>query len=566
MIRVTSEQIKKMKAKFAIVTLTGLLACGMALAQNTPATETAEPTPTPTATETASAGTPTAVEATPVAAPEVAAAPVAAPEPAPAPAPVPPAPEPAPAPAPSAPEASAAIPLIQFQDVPLTTAIENLARQANINYILDPKVSFGQPDEQGKVRPQPNISIRWENLTAEQALTALLNNYSLQLVEDPKTKIARVTIKDPAAPDPLITQIIQLKFASPSNMLNSVQTVLTDKRSRVIADVRTSQLVVSATEKELLAVDALVARLDTITKQVLIEAKLIETSKNPRTVKGINWKGTLEGQNISYGNNSQFQPVTSGESEYAPLATRWPKMIMSPSAGAFFPPTAFLNADGVNVVLSFLNEDKDAQILSTPRAVTLDNEEANLSVTRAYPIFKNTAGTQGSPGGSEVTYTNLGTILQVTPRISADDFINLKVVPTVSSIGGKASSIVAGTVSQADIYDIRTIQTEVMIPSGNTLVLGGLVSDESANGGTKVPLLGDIPGLGRLFRSSDKTQLKKNLIIFVTPTIVRDSDYQPTVSTFLSSKPTELEDDNFSSPWNSARPKDWSKKSTPTDN
>lgn len=563
MIRVTSEQIKKMKAKFAIATLTGLLAGGLALAQNTPATETA--TAPTISTETAATETAPAIEAAPVAAPQIAAVPVAAPEPAPAAAPAP-EPAPAPAPAPAAPEASAVIPLIQFQDVPLTTAIENLARQANINYILDPKVSFGQPDEQGKVRPQPSISIRWENLSAEQALTALLNNYSLQLVEDPKTRIARVTIKDPAAPDPLVTQIIQLKFASPSNMLSSVQTVLTDKRSRVIADVRTSQLVVSATEKELLAVDSLVERLDTITKQVLIEAKLIETSKNPRTVKGINWKGTLEGQNISYGNNSQFAPVTSGESEYAPLATRWPKMVMSPSAGAFFPPTAFLNADGVNVVLSFLNEDKDAQILSTPRAVTLDNEEANLSVTRAYPIFKNTAGTQGSPGGSEVTYTNLGTILQVTPRISANDFINLKVVPTVSSIGGKASSIVAGTVSQADIYDIRTIQTEVMIPSGNTLVLGGLVSDESANGGTKVPLLGDIPGVGRLFRSSDKTQLKKNLIIFVTPTIVKDSDYQPTVSTFLSSKPSELEDDNFSSPWNSARPKDWSKKSTPTDN
>jgi type II secretory pathway component GspD/PulD (secretin) len=76
-----------------------------------------------------------------------------------------------------------------------------------------------------------------------------------------------------------------------------------------------------------------------------------------------------------------------------------------------------------------------------------------------------------------------------------------------------------------------------------------------------VPLLGDIPGLGRLFRHSDKTELKKNLMIFVTPTIVKDSDYQPTVSTFLSSKPEELPDQNFSSPWNNATPKDWSKKS-----
>src|SRR5262249_48113665 len=103
------------------------------------------------------------------------------------------------------------IPLIQFQDVQLTTAIENLARQAKLNYILDPKLGYGQLDERGQPKPQPNISIRWENITAEQALLALLGTYGLQLVEDPKTKIARVTIKDPAAPDPLVTQVVQLK-------------------------------------------------------------------------------------------------------------------------------------------------------------------------------------------------------------------------------------------------------------------------------------------------------------------------------------------------------------------
>src|SRR6185503_6396029 len=109
------------------------------------------------------------------------------------------------------------IPLIVMDDVPLTDAIKNLARQAGLNYMLDPKISFGQPGPDGRIVAQPSVSIRWENITAEQALNALLNNYSLQLVEDPKTKIARVTIKDPAAPDPLVTRIIQLAYASPTN-------------------------------------------------------------------------------------------------------------------------------------------------------------------------------------------------------------------------------------------------------------------------------------------------------------------------------------------------------------
>jgi type II secretory pathway component GspD/PulD (secretin) len=478
------------------------------------------------------------------------------------------------------------IPLIQFQDVPITTAIENLARQAAINYILDPNVGYGQPDEKGVVRVQPNISIRWENLTAEQALNALLNNYGLQLVEDPKTKIARVTKKDPAAPDPLVTKIVQLKFASPSNILTSVQSVLTDKRSKVVADLRTSQLVVSATEKEQDSVDALVERLDTQTKQVLIEAKLLETSKNPHSIKGIDWSGTLDAQKFTFGNGittgntkttlpgtpstttttlpggrTISSTATPGMSQQTVLDTALGGGGLSASTlNGLNPSTAFLNADGVSAVLSFINKDSDAQVLSEPRAVTLDNQEAVLSVTRAFPIFKNTAGTQGSPGGSEVTYTNLGTILYVTPRISANDFINLKVRPEVSSvIQNGVRKIVAGVVNEADIYDIRTIRTEVMIPSGNTLVLGGLVSDDRSKGYTKVPLLGDIPLLGLAFRHEDKQQLKKNLMIFITPTVVQDSDFQPTQTQFLRSKP-EMPIDEKLTAWDSAKPHDWSQQ------
>ena len=87
-----------------------------------------------------------------------------------------------------------------MDDVPLTDAIKNLARQASLNYLLDPRVTFGQAGPDGKPLPQPSVSIRWENITSEQALLAVLNNYGLQLVDDPKTKISRVTIRDPRLP------------------------------------------------------------------------------------------------------------------------------------------------------------------------------------------------------------------------------------------------------------------------------------------------------------------------------------------------------------------------------
>lgn len=457
-----------------------------------------------------------------------------------------------------APDPSTVIPLIVMDDVPLTDAIKNLARQAGLNYMLDPRVSFGQVGPDGKVVPQPNVSIRWENVTAQQALMALLGNYNLQMVDDPKSQISRVTVKDPQAPDPLVTKIIQLKYANPSNIVSAVQTTLTDKRSKVVADVRTSQLVVLATEKELAELDPMIEKLDTKTKQVLIEAKLLETSMSPSTKKGVDWSGTLEAQRFSWGNNRQFG-VVPDESERAPLATDWPKMIMDMTGGGMGTHTAFLNADGVSAVLSFLNKYAEAKVISTPRTVTLDNEPARIEVTRASPIINITPGTVQVSGGSQITYTNLGVLLNVTPRISANDYVNLKVVPEVSRVFDTVTrqvSVGTGTGTyEADRYDIRRMETRVLIPSGNTLVLGGLVQDDIRKGSTKVPLLGDIPFMGGLFRADSKSRQKSNLIVFITPTIVTDDDYQPTTSDYLKT-PVPLSDDVEGdwSAWDSGKP------------
>jgi type II secretory pathway component GspD/PulD (secretin) len=473
----------------------------------------------------------------------------------------------------NAPAAAPAVLPIQFQDVPITTAIENLARLADINYLLDPKIGYGQPDQNGQIKPEPTISVRWENVSARQALLAVLDNYNLELVEDAKTKIARISIKNPNAPPPLVTRVIQLKYSSVSNMEISVESALTDKRSRVVPDTRTSQLVVVATESEQDAVDTLVEQLDKPTRQVLIETRLMEVSSSPTTTKGIDWSGTLSAQHVSFGNNSSFiNPIPSGSTSVSPIGgpintngfglfsgiLQNPGILVNTAKG-FDPSTAFLNADGLSAVLSFLNSDSDAQTIATPRVVTLDNETAHIEVTRAVPIFATTAGTQGSPGGSQVTYTNLGTILDVTPRISANDYIWLTVQPEVSSVFDTVTKIVAGVENQADEYDVRKVTTQVLIPNANTLVMGGFIKDNTKNIYTKVPVLGDIPVLGYAFRSENKGLDKDNLLIFLTPTIVKDTDYQPTSSQFLQSSPLAPKPPmNPISMWNSAKPRDWS--------
>lgn len=490
-----------------------------------------------------------------------------------------------------APAVAATIPLIEFQDVPLTVAIENLARQAGINYLLDPKIGFGQPDQNGQIKVEPTLSIRWENVTAEQALLALLNNYDLQLVQDPRTKIARISTKDPTAPPPLVTRVIQLKYASTSNMVQSVQAAFVDRRSHVFPDIRTSQLVVVATEAEQDAIDGLINELDKPTRQVLIETKLVEISSTPATSKGINWSGTLANQNVSFG-NGVLQPGPASQSTLTkgtptttttvlpsgagtPTAgttygtgttlTTFPQLSTSPGGLALntlsglTPAMGFLNADGVQAVLSFLNSSYDAQIVSTPRIVTLDNEPALIEVTRQFPVINVTASTAGvSSGSSQVNYSNIGTTLQVTPRITANDYIWLKVIPDVSSFFATVTKVIAGTEYQADEFDIRHIETQVMIPNANTLVMGGLIQDNPTAQWYSVPLLGNIPVLGWAFKSENVQMDKQNLIIFITPTIVRDDDFQPTSSDFLASRPALMKEPmNPHSAWDKPEP-DWS--------
>jgi type II secretory pathway component GspD/PulD (secretin) len=512
------------------------------------------------------------------------------------------------------------IPLIVMDDVPLTDAIRNLARQAGINYMLDPKIGYGQAGADGKTTAQPNVSIRWENITAEEALTALLNNYTLQLVEDPKSKIARVTTKDPAAPPPLSTKIIELKYASPSNVVASVQSILLDKRSKVMPDNRTSQLIVIATEVEIKDVDLLIERLDTKTKQVLIEARLLETIINPSTVKGIDWSGTLEKQHVTYGNGktlgktTQNSDSTSGQNSSQSHTTTTPgtpvtTTITTPggysyttttptdsssssiatgsssaggSAGVstvlesilgngglsvdsmkgLNPATFFLNADGVSMVLSFLNKYADTKVISSPRTVTLDNETSSIEVGTQYPIVNTTAGTANTTGGSSISYSNLTVLLKVTPRISANNYVRLQVSPRVVRLGSKVTSVVGGLPNSVDSFNTREILTSVLIPSGNTLVMGGLIEDSIQSGNVKVPILGDIPYIGLLFRQDSKSRTKSNMIVFLTPTIVEDEDFQPTKSNFLKTAvPVNdtVEEGDWSA-WDSGKPKDWSKK------
>jgi general secretion pathway protein D len=460
------------------------------------------------------------------------------------------------------------LPLVQFEGAPLVDVIRTLARQAGLNVIFDPQVLAMAEAPEGKAA-YPPVSIRLENVTAQNVLEAVLNNNNLRLERDPKTKISRVTIKDPAAAEPLTLKVYQLKYSNPSNLVSVLKPTFATPRSQAIPDARTSQLIVLATEKEMIEIDGLIEKLDTATKQVLIEARILETLKNPSTIKGVNWAGTFQAQNVTMGNNAFASETGSGgggsssTSENNPLTPGGTPGLMGFLRSGYVHPVAHLNADGAQAVFSFFNEDSESEVIATPRAVTTDNSPATLQVTRAVPIYQVTQGGTQSGPTVNITYTNLGTILEVTPRISANSNIFLKVVPEVSNIDGQDSQVIIGEVTTANIFAVRKVTTQVLIPSGNTLVLGGLMSDNVQKQRTKVPILGDLPGMKYIFGSSAKDRRKSNLLIFVTPTIVQEDDYQPTETDFLKRKPPVDQADGeiapFDKPWDGVEPYDWTK-------
>jgi type II secretory pathway component GspD/PulD (secretin) len=503
------------------------------------------------------------------------------------------------------PVAEEVVDVVAFDGVSLPDAIRTLALQAGLNIEFDPSLLMA-PD--GHLITPPPVTEKWHKLTAMQALQALLDNWGWRLVWDPGTKVGRVTKKDLAAREPLVIAVVSLRYSNPTNIMKEVKDTLSPG-SDIVPDMRTHQLIVRTTERELFGVEALINKLDTPTRQVLVEAKIIETSKDLNTAKGVNWTGTLAAQHISFGNGltqgtsvtgtsnatglvnsgSTVSPGgsgifgTSGVANITSNVTSFTSTITgnTQQGGGFSvntargisPATAFLNADGVSAVLSFLNTDSDSKIIAFPRSVALDGVPTELMVIQNIPIFQQT---QSAPAGGSASglatilpvydvkvgttiLNEVGVKLVVTPRIAGPTNVLLDVKPEISQqLPGLVSETLNGQVNQAPAFSRSRLTTQASVPSGFTLVLGGMDQDTINNTFTKVPFFGDLPGLGSIFRSSSKDHQKVTVLIFVTPTIISDTDYQPTETTFLQRKSLSP-DDKKESTWDSAEPYDWTK-------
>jgi type II secretory pathway component GspD/PulD (secretin) len=182
---------------------------------------------------------------------------------------------------------------------------------------------------------------------------------------------------------------------------------------------------------------------------------------------------------------------------------------------------AILSAPALSVTLRLLNEDADAEFLAHPRIVTSNNLEAKITITRAQPVPQLNFNEQTAQAVfSGFQDKEFGNTLTVTPSINKDGFISMKVKPEISNKVGDATFAFGGATVTSPVIDKRTLDSNVLIHSGDTLAIGGLLQDEQTKGRAKVPVLGDVPLLGYLFQEKLNQRNKRNLLIFVTPTII----------------------------------------------
>ncbi|HET7756539.1 MAG TPA: type II secretion system secretin GspD, partial [Steroidobacteraceae bacterium] len=320
-----------------------------------------------------------------------------------------------------------------------------------------------------------------------------------------------------------ITGIAQASAGTGGSAAAASPQAQAEKNAMIWADPTNNALVITAPPKIMRSVMDIIDKLDIRRPQVLVEAIIADVDVDKDAELGVNWAAFSNGSNVPAG--AFVSPV--GGTSIVDLAAA----VQNPANAS----TALLQGTtlgigriagtGVNfaAMLRAIRGDTDTNIIATPSAVTMDNQEAELKVAQEVPFitgqFTNTTAVTGGAVNpfQTIQREEVGTILKVTPTISAEgNQVMLKISIESSSIGQKP----AGAVDL--VTNKRTVSTTVLIEDGGVVVLGGLIENDSTRGEQRVPFLGNIPLIGLLFKTRNETSTKNNLMIFIRPKIIRD--------------------------------------------
>jgi type IV pilus assembly protein PilQ len=426
---------------------------------------------------------------------------------------------------------------LNFQDIDVRPVLQLLADTSGQNIVVSDSV-------------KGRVTLRLQNVPWDQALDIVLRTKGLDMrrknnviIVAPQAELAAQEKAELAAQKdiqdlaPLRTEFLQVNYAKATEIARLVKSggggSLLSARGSVTVDERTNTMLVQDTAEQLTAIRDMVSTLDIPVRQVQIEARIVIVSDDFSRELGVRAGFTRVSNDIkdlmAVSGSAQATDTMMGSvldnlaSTGSPFPVQVPfgnfdrynvNMPVANPAGRIALSVLDFDDFLIDLELSAAQTEGRAEIKSTPRVITANGREAIIEQGVEIP-FQESA----SSGATTTQFKKAVLSLKVTPQITPDDRVILDLAVTKDSIGQLVPSATGGFVPS---IDTRNIQTQVLVKDGQTVVLGGIMETERRDTIKKVPLLGDVPVLGNLFKSKNKTNNRDELLIFITPRILRE--------------------------------------------
>lgn len=410
---------------------------------------------------------------------------------------------------------------LNFQDIPVRTVLQIIADYNGFNLVTTDSVTG-------------NITLRLDGTPWDQALDIVLRVKGLDkrmdgniLMVAPTDELAAREARELEAKqqvadlEPLYSDFLSINYAKASDiagLLSNKDATILSSRGSVNVDERTNTILIKDTAVNIESVRKLIERLDIPVRQVLIESRMVTVRDKVDDELGIRWG--FSDQQSSSNSNQGVSGNASGANSIAngvmpSLDNRWNvNLPASNPAGSIAFHIARL-ADGtlLDLELSALEQENKGEIIASPRITTANQKQARIEQGVEIPYVQ-----AASSGATTVEFKKAVLSLTVTPQITPDNKIILDLVITQNTRG----ETVQTPTGPATAIDTQEIQTQVLVDNGETIVLGGIYQQQILSTTSKVPFLGDIPYVGRLFKSTSEINEKNELLIFVTPKIITE--------------------------------------------
>lgn len=399
---------------------------------------------------------------------------------------------------------------LNLQNVTVEKALESILKINNYGYVREGTIIMvstpSELNQRDQSAPMFSRVFRLKHVRASvlKGLLAALKSGRGTIEAEPKTNSIMVTDTHDAIAaieaaiaemdTPMETRVYKLNYAKPQELLKNLQAVVPSGEGDILVDERTNSVLVTASAMLLKTVDVLIRNWDRAVPQVLIEARIMQLTLGKSRFLGVKWQYQ----------DAAHKGLTLGVSDL-PIPTG------ATALEAFR--IGVLDSDNFEVAVQAMENTSDANLLSNPRIVTLDNTEAKILIGSSEPYEVFHYDSDGKVTDKEIKFMEVGIKLTVTPKISGDGYITMNIRPEVSSPR-------KGTVTDALAVDTTEATAMMTVKDGNTVVMGGLIKDDKETNVNKIPFLGDIPLLGALFRNQSRTATKKEIVIFITPHII----------------------------------------------